>query len=547
MKADESIQYLDNKEFLDALFGYAYKRCSSSHEAEDLCSDIIVALLKSIRRQTNINNFYSFAWTIAHRVYADFSEKRKHRNNQIIMAAFTDHQLTNQIDPIDEFIKSDHDANAIHRIKREITFLSKMYRDVMIMYYLDEMKTSDIAKTLGILETTVKQRLFSARNTIRKEVEKMESTNLMLKPIKLIFTGTGSPGGNDPRIKAERIFSQNLVYLCKDTACSPKELSDLLHVPMPFIEEELEIQCRGENGNYGLLKKLDNNKYISNFIIIDAADFNHVHEVYSQYTTELITKVEKYLSKNKRKILDFPFLSDQSDVQFIAWSLISKMIWAFENKIKQVLSEKYYSNIEICQREFYTFGFAIKEKDKIELGLYGCDGIGAFHIGGCRRIFAANIYGRRIQRHFNCGHNISQDPLMLMTIGAIGGLDVNTLSEGEKEVAAKAIEVGYLKKEAMKLYPKILVIDAEDEERFNALSADFSNDIDDLVEPTVDAIHGLIQQYVPRHLIHEYHQFVLHTTSELVGDTIEKCIDNGILYAPSSSNCAEGTWMIVQK
>lgn len=463
MKTEEAVQYLDNKEFLDALFGYAYKRCSSSHEAEDLCSDIIVTLLKSIRRQTNINNFYSFAWTIAHRVYADFSKGRKRRSSQTIMAEFTDCQLNNQIDPIDEFINSDHEANAIHRIKREIAFLSKIYRDVMIMYYLDEMKTSDIAHTLGILETTVKQRLFSARNTIRKEVEKMDSTNLTLKPVQLIFVGTGKPVGNDPSHKAERIFSQNLVYLCKDTARSAKELSELLHVPMPFIEEELEIQCRGENGQYGLLKKLVNNKYISNFIMINAADFSHIHEVYSQYTSELSTRVENYLNSNKQKILDFPFLSNQVDLQFIAWSLISRMIWAFEKKIGQRLSEKYFANIDICQREFYTFGFAFKENDKIEIGFYGCDGIDALHIGGYRSIFAANIYGRRIERHFHCGHNISQDPLMMMTINAIGGLAVDTLTEEEKEVAAKAIEAGYLKKEATKLYPKILVIDAKDE------------------------------------------------------------------------------------
>lgn len=84
-------------------------------------------------------------------------------------------------------------------------------------------------------------------------------------------------------------------------------------------------------------------------------------------------------------------------------------------------------------------------------------------------------------------------------------------------------------------------------EAFKALSADFSKDIDDLIEPMVDAVHGLIQQYVPRHLIHEYQQFVLQTTCGLVGDTIEKCIENDVLYAPTSPHCAEGTWMIVQK
>ena len=38
----------------------------------------------------------------------------------------------------------------------------------MIMYYIDEMKVKDIASRLDISENTVKQRLFSARNTVRK-------------------------------------------------------------------------------------------------------------------------------------------------------------------------------------------------------------------------------------------------------------------------------------------------------------------------------------------------------------------------------------------
>lgn len=106
-----------------------------------------------------------------------------------------------------------------------------------MLYYLDEMKVKDIAKKLGIGETTVKQRLFFARNTVRKEVEIMNERNLSLKPVSLAFIGTGNPSGNDPRTKAERILSQNLVYACKDKAKSAKELSDELCVPMPYIED----------------------------------------------------------------------------------------------------------------------------------------------------------------------------------------------------------------------------------------------------------------------------------------------------------------------
>ena len=36
-----------NAEVLDSLYGYCYKRCSSSDEAKDLCSEILLAIVKS--------------------------------------------------------------------------------------------------------------------------------------------------------------------------------------------------------------------------------------------------------------------------------------------------------------------------------------------------------------------------------------------------------------------------------------------------------------------------------------------------------------------
>lgn len=104
MGAEETIRQLDDKDFLDKLYGFAYKRCSSSHEAEDLCSDIVLALLKSIRKNPCIENFHAFAWTVAHRAYADFCEKRKQQSDRVVMGSYSDEITNIQNDPIDEYI-----------------------------------------------------------------------------------------------------------------------------------------------------------------------------------------------------------------------------------------------------------------------------------------------------------------------------------------------------------------------------------------------------------------------------------------------------------
>ena len=539
------LELLNEKDFLDSLYGFAYKRTNNSYEAEDLCSDIILAVISAVHRNSDINNSYAFVWTVARRVYADFSEKRRISASTAIAAGYSDEVLTVYSDSINEYIENEDDKFQVRRIMREIMFLSKIYRDVCVMYYLDEMKISDIAKRLDITESAVKHRLYSARETIKKGVEKMDNTNLTLKPIDISYIGTGNPVGNDPRSVAERSFSKNLVYLCKDTERSIKELSELLGVPMPFIEEEVEIQLKGQNGYYGLLRKTDSGKYISNFIIVDYDDYMEVNEMYKKNTDIIAQKFDAYLKANEQKILDMPFLNKQTDVRFIAWSLISRVNWWFNENIRDKVEEKYFSDIEPTKRDFFTFGIATKEGQHCDIGFYGCDGNNAYDIDGYHNIFLSNIYGRRIKKHFSCGHDISQDKQLRLTIKAINGLPLSALTEDEKETAAKAIECGYLKKENDTLYPKILVSETDD--IYGDIIRDFIDETDELVEPVVDEIYKFIKKYVPKHLMGEYRLFVSMTACGLLDGMIEKCIELGTLIPPEKTPSAEGVIMVTVK
>ena len=297
MKTNETLKLIGDKEFLDKIYQFSYRRCNTSYEAEDLCSEIILAVISAVHNQESIENFYAFVWTIARRVYADYSEKRN-QTRQTISIENSDLLLAAKENEIDSFIEEATEQEQIKKIFAEISFLSKAYREVMVLYYLDEMKVKDIALKLGINETTVKQRLFSARNTVRKEVETMNERNLSLKPITMDFMGSGSVTGNSPASVASRTFSQNLIYACKDTAKSAKELSEELCVPMIYVEEELEIQLHGINGTFGTLRK-QGDKYISNIIIVDEQDRIEVSKLYEKYTDKFCETLQKYLKDNE--------------------------------------------------------------------------------------------------------------------------------------------------------------------------------------------------------------------------------------------------------
>ena len=547
MKTNETLKLLDDKDLLDKIYHFSYHRCNTSFEAEDLCSDIVLAVISAIHKQERIENFYAFVWTIARRVYSDYC-KNRNAERQVFSIENSDLILASKENEIDEFIEEEVEQEQISRIFKEIAFLSKAYREVMVMFYIDELKVKEIAARLNINETTVKQRLFSARNSVRKEVETMNERTYVLKPVKLAISGTGNPCGNDPCSKTERMFSQNLIYLCKDKPKSAKELSEELCVPMPYIEEELEIQCHGENGKYGMLRKLDNGRYAVNIHLVDYDEYDQANKIYEKHLPEFCEVIKNTLKQNEEKILSFPYLSEQNDLRFIMWSLISRTVWDFEERINRVLADKYFSDIAPVNRTFSCVAVAYSDEQYPEFDFYGCDGLNATSVGGYKSVFASNIYGKRIDKHFNCGHNLSNDPKLLMVLRAIGGIAIDELSETEKEIAAKALECGYLRKNGNIIEPKIIVIDRKNDMDFYNLSYDFNNDMGTVIEQIAAELSVFMRTHIPEHLMNEYQIYTgLIAGVRILAKAIEECINEGLLKEPENKVGAEGVLMIVER
>lgn len=167
MKKQELLNYLDD-ELLDKLFGFCYARTKDSYEAEELCSDIILALVKAARAEGEIGSLYSFIWRIARNIYADFSDSRKRH-----AALFHDGDAEDILPFIAEEEEKDNRDELLNAVYRRIAFLTRAYREVMILFYIDGMTTAEIAKRLNTSEGAVRQRLFSARSKVRSEVEEM--------------------------------------------------------------------------------------------------------------------------------------------------------------------------------------------------------------------------------------------------------------------------------------------------------------------------------------------------------------------------------------
>lgn len=343
------------------------------------------------------------------------------------------------------------------------------------------------------------------------------------------------------------MISKNLIYLCRRVPKTAKELSEELCVPMPYIEEELEIQCHGENGTYGMMRRLANGKYAANILVADVEEYRLANKIYEKYLPELCSILCDALEQNKRKILEFPYLSPQNDIRFILWSLISRTIWNFADKIIEIISDRFFSDVVPAERTFSCAAVAFHEGDSIDADFYGCDGIDAADIAGYKAVFVSNIYGKRVAAHFHCGHNISRDEKLLMTLRAVHGLRTDPLTDTEKEIAAKAIECGYLVKQDNLLLPKPVVIGRKNEENFYRLSCELAANMHRIAAPAAEELAAFMKEHIPGYLMGEYRFYPMMSSNSFLAKVIEECIGKGLLSEPEKRGGAEGVVIMVEK
>ena len=159
-----------------------------------------------------------------------------------------------------------------------------------------------------------------------------------------------------------------------------------------------------------------------------------------------------------------------------------------------------------------------------------------------------NIYITRIQKHFGCGLNVSEDPQIQLALRAIDGLDVSTLSEADKEHAAKAIECGYLYRDGDMLYTKILVCSMKDSDRLFEISKGLCKGFfEEDAKIVAEKIATLIKKVVPEYLLGEWRLANRLANMPVLDAVVEVLIDKGILTPPENGIGAEGCWMSVMK
>ena len=138
--------------------------CNQKSDAEDLYQATWEKAIKNLRKYNSEKPFDKWLFSICVNTYKDMV-KSSFRRKILSFTKTEDLELTlnsvpETVAPVDEFI-------TLHQALKK---LSPDKRQAVALYYFKDYSTKEVAEILNIPEGTVKSRLSSARQDLRKEI-----------------------------------------------------------------------------------------------------------------------------------------------------------------------------------------------------------------------------------------------------------------------------------------------------------------------------------------------------------------------------------------
>ena len=318
------------------LFTYCRSRTNSKEDAEDLSQDILFQLLKAKGTFINEKAFYGFMWAVAGNVYKDWCKKRA----KVFTAELSDNITDDSMSVID-LIEKESNLQLLHR---ELSLLTKQCRNVIIFYYFDGYKVSDISKFMNISESMVKFLLFKSRQ-ILKEGMSMERIrgDLSYNPGGLDINFYGGEHFNPSNAKWDydnNLIAQNILLACYNDSCTVEEISLQMGVAVPYLEKDLDMLCR----NNLLTKK--GKRFETDIVIFSNAFRAEAYEKTRPFQCEIAEIVDKFLMEHFDDIKSIGFYKGVDDYNLLKWHIVTiifneAVLKKYHNSLNPVYPTKY--------------------------------------------------------------------------------------------------------------------------------------------------------------------------------------------------------------
>jgi len=345
--------------FFEKIFGFAMAKTRNTDNASELAARITYDVYTSLLKTNEVLNIDGYVYRIAHNVYARYVDEEvrgRHMSlHNVSVAAEGD--FTRDIEQDEIFCE----------LRRRVSFLGKTRREVIVMYYFDKLKQSEIAKRLRLPQNTVKWHLREAKNELKEGLEKMEKIDYVLKPVKFSWlwqSGNIAPCGKDTNYYLGKLIAQNIMYATYFQDRTVTEIAEALNVPAAFVEDEVKTL-----EEFGFLDKLAGNKYRAIIFILnytkDSMELRHglLKDAAKDVCREYVPLVLDYLSKLPADGKNF--YTPQNNMNFLRWSVIT---FACLHKLTFADDSFYNSKYRVKRKDGgeYVAGATIRDNEEMK-------------------------------------------------------------------------------------------------------------------------------------------------------------------------------------
>ena len=225
--------------YTEYLFALALKKCGDADDAEDLTQETLLAAFQFLSRGGSISNMKYWLTSVLSNKWNE-TLRRKYRLPLVSVDVIPDLE--------DHGEAAEVDRPTVEQVRREVAYLAKLQREVIVKHYLEGKNVQEIADELHIPKGTVLSRLSSGREQMRKGLDSMEQYEKQsYVPERLEISYSGNPGSNDEpwSLTANDLMKQNILIAAYEKPLTAVEIAKALGIPTPYVENAVEdlVQC----------------------------------------------------------------------------------------------------------------------------------------------------------------------------------------------------------------------------------------------------------------------------------------------------------------
>jgi RNA polymerase sigma factor (sigma-70 family) len=507
--------------YIERIYGYSIKNTFSRDEADELSQEILFTVIKQFATLSDKEKFEPWMWGIAGNVTKVFKRKQ---GRQRAMYSYDSHEsLEKLLLHTDEY--SFINEEIYGQMRTKIAQLSKIYRDIIVLHYYDNLSCRQIAEKLNIPEGTVTWRLSEGRRKLKEEYINMNTTVSALKPVSLNIGihGNGNYNGKDrpfPGTLIDDALSQNILYNCYYEAKTVEDLSKLCGVPAFYIEDAANRLIKRE-----ALTEPVKGKYQTDFLIYGDEQAEYAEKA-SGIIDEIVDEFCGTLKEFTEAILKLNIYTAEkpvNELHYLFGILIMEYLNGKYNPLKSVpYKVKYDGN------EWKYMGHIEGAKKNPGMGIQKSLNLGSE--GGCAH-YVYNFAG------------FAHRPMMYdVQINVCEKIFFKQdLSEKEKELSANLIKDGQLKRRSDdEIAVDIPFFTIEQKKEFDVLAdkyfANIAPKIADVVKRYTD---GYIKLF-PKHLKEDAEQAMyFFFIGGFYANMVMIAQDKNLLDKPSPNNCCD--------